>query len=89
MSAKAGNALDPAIAQGTRQIIVRALHDQDESVRGETIKSLEKFGTVDMIPALKQVAESDPAVDRVDHSRWMREWATKAITAIQARAGQH
>ncbi len=89
LSANAGNALNPAIAQGTRQIIVGALHDQDESVRGETTKSLEDFGTVEMIPALKQVAESDPAVDSVDHSRWIRERAAKAITAIQERAGQH
>jgi hypothetical protein len=37
-SAKAGNALDPAAAGEAKQIIVRALHDQSESVRGENDK---------------------------------------------------
>jgi hypothetical protein len=40
-----------------------------------------------MIPALKQVAEADPAVDRINHNLWIREQAAKTIAAIQKRAG--
>jgi hypothetical protein len=53
------------------------------------IKSLEKYGTKDMLPARKEVAESDPATDTINHSFWIRQWADKAIDAIQRSAGQH
>jgi hypothetical protein len=88
LSAKAGSALDPSLAHEMKQIVIHALHDQDESVRDETVKSLEKFGTEDMIPALRQIAESDSAVDTVNHTFWIRSRAVKAIAAIQKRAGQ-
>jgi hypothetical protein len=51
------------------------------------VKSLERFGAPDMIPALKQVANSDPA-NGGDHSFWIREYAVRAIAAIQSRTGQ-
>jgi hypothetical protein len=68
---------------------VHALHDQNESVRTETVESLEKFGTEDMIPVLKEVAESDPAIGKTTQSYWIRGYAAKAIAAIQKRASQH
>jgi hypothetical protein len=40
-----------------------------------------------MVPALKEVAKSDPADGR-DHSFWIREYAIRAIAAIQSRTGQ-
>jgi len=89
LSAQARDALDANTGQQGSEIVLRALYDQDEGVRSETVKSLEQFGTQEIIPALKQVAESDPAVDKVNHSYWIREYAAKAIAAIQQRAGQH
>jgi hypothetical protein len=89
LSGRAGEALDPPIARETKETVVHLLHDRDAGVRVEAIDSLEKFGTEDMIPALAQVAESDPAVAQTTHTYWLRARATKAIAAIQQRAGQH
>ena len=89
LSARARGAADPAKAEETQRIIVGALHDADENVRGETINCLEKFGTDNMIPALRQVAESEPAISKTNHIFWLRGRAAKAISAIQERASQH
>lgn len=86
LSARAGGALDPVVAQESKQMILNLLHDEDEGVRSETINSLEKFGTEDMIPALKQVAVSDPTMAKTSHNYWLRGRASKAIAAIQKRA---
>jgi HEAT repeat protein len=79
--------LAPEAAQKAREVILRALQDRSEAVRSKTVKSLERFGAPDMIPALKQVANSDPA-NGGDHSFWIREYAVRAIAAIQSRTGQ-
>jgi HEAT repeats len=79
--------LDPETAQKARQVILRALQDPSEAVRSKTVMSLERFGTPDMIPALKEVAKSDPAGGG-DHGFWIREYAVRAIAAIQSRTAQ-
>jgi len=79
--------LDPYIAQEARRVVLRALQDPSEAVRSKTIKSLERFGTPEMIPSLRDVAKSDPAGD-ADHGFWIREYAVHAIAAIQSRAAQ-
>jgi len=83
--AKAGKQLDPSLGVKVKQIIVAALHDQDEAVRSHTIGMLAKFGGQDMIPALKQVAETDPSPEVQGHS--IRKRAAKAIEAIEKRTG--
>jgi HEAT repeat protein len=88
LSAHAGKALDPLIAKEANEMIVQFLKDPYEGVRDDTVEELAKFGTEEMIPALKQVAESDPAMDNVDHSYWIRKRAAKAIAAIQKRLGR-
>jgi len=85
---RAENANDPVFEQNTKQTIVHLLHDQAESVRLETINSLEKFGTEDMIPDLKHVAESDPAISQRTHKYWLREKAAKAIVSVGERSSQ-
>jgi HEAT repeat protein len=72
--------LDPEIAQQAREIVLRALKDPHDAVRSKTVRSLGRFGGVDMIPALNEVAQSDPT---------FRDTATKAISDIQKRAGQN
>ena len=83
--AEVKDGLDAEIKQKSRQVILRALHDPSEAVRSKTVKSLERFGTPDMIPALEEVAMSDPA-DARDYGFWIREYAAHAIAAIHNRA---
>ncbi len=87
LSARAGKELDPSIAQEAKEMITNFLHDPYEGVRDDTVENLAKVGTEEMIPALRQVAESDPAVDRVNHY-WIRNRAVKAIATIEKRSGQ-
>jgi HEAT repeats len=77
--------LDAVTIQAVRQIILSALHDPDDVVKIPTVKALGSFGGEDMIPALRNVVETDP-----DPSEGyaIRKWAAEAIAAIQKRAGQ-
>jgi hypothetical protein len=79
--------LNADTAQKARQVILRALQDPSEAVRSKTVKSLERFGAPDMIPLLREVAKSDSA-DGGDHGFSIREYAVRAIAAIQSRTGQ-
>ncbi len=81
--AQVKDALDPGTVQAIRQIVVRALQDTNEAVRSTTVDALGDFGGQDMIPALRQVEESDPAVSKTRQNFWIREDAAKAIAAIQ------
>lgn len=85
--AEGKDGLAPETALQARQVILRALQDPSEAVRSKTVMSLERFGSPDMIPALRDVAKSDPA-DGGDHGFWIREYAVHAIAAIQSRTGQ-
>jgi hypothetical protein len=80
--------LDPNTVETCKQVVRIALHDPADSVRIDVVNELAKDGDPDMIPALEQVSESDPAVDRENRSFWIRVYATKAIEAIQQRAGE-
>jgi len=84
--AKYPDQLDSATSATIGQVIRDALHDPDEAPRSETVRALGKFGGVDMIPALQQVAETDPAPEV--QGRSIRKAAAAAIAAIQKRAGQ-
>src|SRR5208282_3303660 len=53
--------LDPGTAQAVRQIVLRALDDPEEGVRAFTVHALGKFGSEEMIAALRKVAETDPS----------------------------
>jgi hypothetical protein len=69
------------------------LHDQDPVVRGETVIALGAFGETDMIPALQEVANSDPGseIRSEDNTQWfpIREEALKAIDEIEKRVPSH
>jgi len=84
--AKGRNELDPTTVRAVQQATLSALHDSDEGVRIDTVKGLGKFGTEDMIPALKAVAEAEPAPEVHGHS--LRKRAAEAIAQIQKRAAQ-
>jgi hypothetical protein len=76
--------LDLGTIQEIRSIAIRALHDPDDGVREFTVDSLRDFGGQDMIPALQEVAKSDPAPEVQGIST--RKNALKGIGDIQNRA---
>lgn len=80
------NEIDPATVEAVQQATLAALHDRDDGVRIDIVEGLGKFGTEDMIPALKAVADTDPGPEVHGHS--IRKWAAEAIVKIQKRAGQ-
>lgn len=86
--AKGGNELDPATLQSAQETILGALRDTDEHVRADTVRALGKFGSPEVIPALEDVAKTDKAIDKLDHSLWIRDYAVKAVAEIQKRASQ-
>jgi len=81
--AKGRSELDAGTIQTVQQVILNGLRDPDEGVRIPTVEALEHFGGIDMIPALRVVAETDPDPSE-GHA--IRKWAAKAIAAIQKRA---
>lgn len=76
--------LDLKTIQAAKQLILKALRDREEAVRINTVEALGSFGEQDMIPALRQVAETDPAQAVGGYP--IRKWAAKAIAAIEKRA---
>jgi HEAT repeat protein len=82
--AKGRNDLDPATIEAVQKVTLSALHDSDDGVRIDIVEALGNFGTDDMIPALKAVADTDPA--REVHGHSIRKWAANAIEQIQKRA---
>jgi len=78
--------LDQNTILTAKQVVSKALHDPNEAVRINTIEALGNFGGEDMIPALKQVAETDPAPEVNGYS--IRKWAVEAIAAIEKRGGR-
>ena len=91
--AKGKGDLEARYVQAAKRQIIKGLHDQYAVVRGETVIAIGDFGDADMIPALQDVARSDPGSEtRTDNNtQWfpIREEATKAIAEIQKRVGQH
>lgn len=84
--AKAQDQLDRNTIGMAIQLIGRALRDPDDAVRSTSVRALSKFAGPDMIPALEQVAQSDPSPEVHGHS--IRKSALDAINAIQKRAQQ-
>ena len=84
--AKAKDTIDPAMTGAAKRVILRALQDTDEAVRAFTVVALGSYGDQDMIPALKEVAATDPSPESQGHS--IRKSAAEAILEIQKRAGQ-
>ena len=80
------SAADAQTTEKMKQVIRQALRDPDDGVRVDVIVALDRFGGEDMIPALKQVADTDPAPEVQGHS--IRKRAAEAITSIQKRAAQ-
>lgn len=79
--AKGRTALDPQIIKQAQQLILSNLHDPDAGVRSFTVGGLYSYGEPDMIPALADVARSDPAIEtQPDKAQWfpIREFAAKA-----------
>jgi HEAT repeat protein len=83
LRAKSGQ-LDVAGVEKINQITLAALHDSDELVRVGAVHALASFGGADMIPALQEVAQSDPAPEV--HGSSIRKAAARAIMAIQQRS---
>jgi hypothetical protein len=91
--AKGKGDVESRYVQAAKQQILRGLHDQDPVVRGETVIALGAFGETDMIPALQEVANSDPGseIRSEDNTQWfpIREEALKAIDEIEKRVPSH
>ena len=86
--AKGRTALDPQIIKQAQQLILSNLRDPDAGVRSFTVGGLYSSGEPDMIPALAEVARSDPAIEtQPDKAQWfpIREFAAKAIAEIEQR----
>ena len=86
--AKQKNNLDSGTVEKARQIVLKALRDSNEGVRSFTVLALSTFGEEDMVPALKDVARTDPAFDKESNSYAIREAASKATAAIKERASK-
>jgi hypothetical protein len=76
--------LDGATIAQTREVIVSGLRDPDHGVRGDTTAALGKFGGEDMIPALKESADSETSDDA--GTRSLRRRTLRAIDDIEKRA---
>ncbi len=79
--------LDPKTILAAKQFVLKALHDPSEAVRIDTVEALGSFGGEDMIPALKQIVETDPAAPAANGDS-IRKWAGEAIAAIEKRASR-
>ena len=85
--AKGRDTLDSKTIQSAKQTILNDLHDRD--VRAGTVVALGNYGGTDMIPALQEIARSDPASAKTDSGDiWfpIRKLAAEAIAEIQQRA---
>lgn len=83
--AGAKSSLDSTTAEAMRQMVILALHDQRVEVQWEAVDSLERDGASDMIPVLREFAESSPGPNATEDEIAVRKNAAKAVTAIQQR----
>jgi hypothetical protein len=81
---KGKSTLDAGTVQSARRVVLDGLRDKNEGVRGSTADALGEYGEVDMISALRKVAETDPSPEVDGHST--RKAAAQAIAAIQKRS---
>jgi hypothetical protein len=87
--ASAKGSLDSNTAETMKQAVVLALHDKRTEVQWEAVDSLQNYGASDMIPALKELAESNPGAGATSDETAVRKRAAKAIAATQEREKQH
>lgn len=80
--------LDSTTAGAMKQMVRLALHDKRVEVQWEAVDSLERDGGMDMIPALREFAESNPGPNATRDEIAVRKNASKTIAAIQSRAGK-
>jgi hypothetical protein len=83
---KSAGTLDATTARVANQAILSDIRDPDDGVRSLTVDALAKFGGMDFIPALQQVANKDPSPEVEGHS--IRKSAIEAIASIRKRAGE-
>lgn len=86
--ARADGSLDPDTAEAMRQAITLALYDKRTEVRWEAVDYLERRGTPEMVPALKELAVSDPAGGATEDEIAIRKNAAKAIRCDSAAGGK-
>lgn len=77
--------LDEKTIRAAKSLILKALRDPQEADRINTVEAPKRFGGEDMIPALKRIAESDPAAPAPNGDS-IRKWAAEAIAEIEKRA---
>jgi hypothetical protein len=78
--------LSSEMVQKINQATIVALHDREVIVRLSTIAALRDFGVEDMIPALQEVAKTDPEPEIQGSS--VRKYAAHAIAVIQKRTSK-
>jgi hypothetical protein len=81
--AKSTDRLDEKMILAAKKVVVLALRDAHEVVRINTIDALGSFGGEDMVPALAEVAQKDPASGA--GGDWIRKRASGAIALIEKR----
>lgn len=84
--ARAKGSLDSTTAEEMREMVILALHDKRVEVQWEAVDFLERYGGSDMIPALKELAESNPGANPTKDELAVRKNAAKAIVTIEHRA---
>ena len=82
--AKVRSGPDHVTSQEIQQTMLAELNDPDAKVRSATAWIIGQSGGEDMIPALKAVAETDPAPEV--NGKSVRKRANEAIEEIQKRA---
>jgi hypothetical protein len=85
MLASGKGSLDPDTTEAMKQAVILALHDKRTEVQWEAVDGLERYGTPDMIPALKELASSVPGPSATKDEIEVRKNATRAIGAIEHR----
>lgn len=83
--ASSGDSLDPDTAAEMKKVVVLALHDKEFAVRIEAVDWLGRLGKPDMIPVLREIAESSSGTNATEEDIAVTKNAAKAITAIQQR----
>jgi hypothetical protein len=71
--------LPAATRNAARRVMLQALRDPSLHARYEIVSALKDYGDVDMLPAIKRLAEAEPQAS-------LRKLAREAIADIQARA---
>lgn len=77
-----------ALQHQIRQVTIGALHDPSVPIRYTTVQAVGRFGDIDMVPILEEIARSDPYSRPIFGGKQrfdIREVAVQSIAAIQGR----